>query len=474
MFKEINYIFRRVNIVADAIITAMAFIASMFITSYANPQFVLQPEHVYVYAGLFYFVIFLWPVLLNINGLYPTNRLRTWKETTGILLKTSFHGLVILFAALYLFKLEQVSRLEILVFILLVSIFLAAKEWIVALYLRMLRRSGSNLRNVLIIGTVESAKDVVEKLERNSFLGLKIIGLLVSPAEAGRKDAWGYPILGSLDDIERVLHAYPIDNVMISTYQWENYEKIENTVAHCEEEGKEIWLPAKIFRTKIAKPDADELLDLPIFIFRTGPRFSWQVLVKIVVDRVLALTLSVLTFPIVLFAMALIKLTSPGPAIFRQKRCGSHGRTFTLYKLRTMYAGAEEELEKLVCKNIMTGPIFKVDMDPRITKVGRLLRKMSIDELPQLWNVVLGDMSLVGPRPPIPCEVNDYKGWHRRRLSMKPGITGLLQVSGRSNIVDFDKWAQLDLEYIDNWSLWLDIKIMLKTILVVLTMQGAK
>ena len=281
-------------------------------------------------------------------------------------------------------------------------------------------------------------------------------------------------MLGNFNDIEKVLHDNVVDNVIITSYCAGSYGSIENIIAHCEEEGIEVWLPVRLFNTKIAKPDSDEFFQIPMFVFRTEPKLSWQLVGKIVMDRAAGLVLSILASPLIFVAAVLIKLTSPGPAIFKQKRCGLHGRIFTVYKLRTMYVGAEAMKDRLKAENIMKGPLFKMERDPRITPLGAFLRKTSLDEFPQFWNVLKGDMSLVGPRPPLPKEISEYKGWHRRRLSMKPGITGLVQVSGRSNIANFDDWADLDLAYIDGWSLWLDIKIMFKTIFVVLSTKGAK
>jgi exopolysaccharide biosynthesis polyprenyl glycosylphosphotransferase len=197
-------------------------------------------------------------------------------------------------------------------------------------------------------------------------------------------------------------------------------------------------------------------------------------LIKRLIDILGALVFMVTGLPFFLIAFFGIKLTSPGPVIFKQKRLGFHGRKFIFYKFRTMINNAEQRKSEMRGRNIMKGPVFKAPDDPRITKFGRFLRRTSIDELPQLFNVLRGEMSLVGPRPPLPEEVEKYKGWHRRKLSMRPGLTCLWQVEGRNRITDFNKWAQLDLEYIDNWSLWLDLIIMLKTVYVVLLRTGAE
>jgi exopolysaccharide biosynthesis polyprenyl glycosylphosphotransferase len=295
----------------------------------------------------------------------------------------------------------------------------------------------------------------------------------VPSQEVGKKETQEQNILGTLKEIENVLHSNPINQVVI-TLDRKDYREIDEVVFHCEEEGVEIWITPNIFNIKIAHLDADEFFGTPIFVLRTGPKFSWEIFIKSILDRIGGLVFTILSLPIIAVAGIFIKLTSPGPVLFKQQRCSVQGRIFTLYKLRTMYIGAEDMQKRLEDGNIMKGPIFKLKEDPRITTIGRFLRRMSIDEMPQFWNVLKGDMSLIGPRPPIPSEVKRYDGWQRRRLSMKPGITGLWQISGRSSITDFNKLTSLDLAYIDNWSLWFDLKIFFKTIWVVLTAEGAE
>ena len=206
--------------------------------------------------------------------------------------------------------------------------------------------------------------------------------------------------------------------------------------------------------------------------FATGPTSQLPLMAKRLMDVALSSLLLLMGMPVVAAIATLIKVTSQGNVLFRQTRCGLNGRIFTLYKFRTMVEDAEDRRRMLEHLNEMQGPVFKLRSDPRVTWLGRILRRFSLDELPQLWNVVRGDMSLVGPRPPIPEEVAHYQRWQRRRLSMKPGLTCLWQVSGR-NQIDFDRWMQLDLEYIDSWSPMLDLKILLKTIPAVLSGRGA-
>jgi exopolysaccharide biosynthesis polyprenyl glycosylphosphotransferase len=271
-----------------------------------------------------------------------------------------------------------------------------------------------------------------------------------------------------------MLHDHAINGVILSakhTY----FEQIENVIRACELEGVEVWLIADFFTTQISRTSFDELLGRPLLIFRSTPETSWAGLVKQLMDFFGSLVSLVLAAIPMLVIALLIKLFSPGPVFFRQQRSGLNGAPFTLYKFRTMVTNAEQFKHELEAMNEMRGPVFKVTKDPRITPLGKILRRYSLDELPQLFNVLRNEMSLVGPRPLPVDEVRRFNDMaHRRRLSVKPGITCLWQVQGRNQISDFQDWVRLDLEYIDNWSLWLDIKILLQTIPAVFIATGAK
>jgi exopolysaccharide biosynthesis polyprenyl glycosylphosphotransferase len=247
---------------------------------------------------------------------------------------------------------------------------------------------------------------------------------------------------------------------------------MEDLFLLCEERGITARLAINFFHHLIAKTQLEELDGLPLLTFSTTPKNEALLLLRRVFDLIGSFALILILSPFMLLIILVIRLDSHGPAIYRQIRCGLNGRKFIFYKFRSMIQGAETKREELDAFNLMTGPVFKMKNDPRVTRVGRFLRKTSLDEIPQLFNVLWGDMSFVGPRPPVPEEVEKYEGWQRRRLSMKPGITGLWQVSGR-NQIDFQQWMKVDLEYIDHWSLWLDFKILLKTIPVVLFGKGA-
>jgi exopolysaccharide biosynthesis polyprenyl glycosylphosphotransferase len=270
------------------------------------------------------------------------------------------------------------------------------------------------------------------------------------------------------------LHRHSVSRVIFAGGH-SHLNRLQEAIAACEIEGVEAWLLADFIKTSIARPDFDAIGDRPMLVFRTTPDISWALLVKGVIDRVGAFLILLPASVVMLAAAVAIRLTSPGPIVFRQVRAGKHGKPFTMYKFRTMVTDAEMRQAELLAFNQMSGPVFKIERDPRITPIGRYLRKWSIDELPQLLNVLRGHMSLVGPRPLPIYEVEKFENTsQRRRLSVKPGLTCLWQVSGRNQVTDFHEWVRLDLKYIDNWSIWLDIKILAMTIPVVLLGVGAK
>lgn len=287
-------------------------------------------------------------------------------------------------------------------------------------------------------------------------------------------------IVGQFDITERpvaemvqMLHENSVSRVVFAA-KHVHFAKIEEGVQACETEGVEAWISADFFQTAIARPTFDVLGGKMMLVFHTTPNVSWALLLKDVVDRVGALLVILLTSPLWLIAMIGIRLSSRGSVFFRQKRCGRYGHPFLMYKFRTMDSGAEARRDEFAERNEMSGPVFKITDDPRIFPFGKWLRRLSIDELPQLLNVLTGDMSLVGPRPLPVYEIEKIeKHAQRRRLSVKPGLTCIWQVSGRNRITSFEDWVALDLQYIDNWSLWLDIKILLQTIPAVLRGSGA-
>ena len=278
--------------------------------------------------------------------------------------------------------------------------------------------------------------------------------------------------IGVLNDIPKILDEKVVDEVMfIVPRSWLSI--IEKSLLACEARGIRTNIAADFFNLNIARSVSTEIEGVPLLSFQTTIGAEWQLLLKRIFDVIASLTGLILLLPIFLALIIMIKAMSRGPAIFKQTRSGLNGRRFIMYKFRTMVEDAETKRAELEKFNSMNGPAFKMHNDPRVTRFGTFLRRSSLDELPQLFNVLKGEMSIVGPRPPLPSEVEKYEIWQRRRLSMKPGLTCLWQANGRNN-VDFDKWMKMDLEYTDTWSLSLDFKILLKTIPAVLFSVGAK
>lgn len=409
-----------------------------------------------------------WPALLWISGLY---RLRTrWSARAQLidLLRASVLLAVLSFAVLFLLKLPDVSRLFLLVlFPTQVGVTLASRFVLRRIFASM-RSRGYNTRFLLVVGTGPSAVAFADRVERHADLGLRVIGHL--GLQSGSGWAGGRPILGTVDEIEEILHSRVVDEIAISLPA-SSLQLVEPITRLCEEEGKIVRLPLDDVGLPMTGGRLEEFDGIAVMSFVYGPDRAVGLVAKRLVDFGVATVALVALSPVFLAIALWIRAVDGTGVFFRQSRIGLHGRPFRVAKFRTMIPDAEARLVELEELNEIRGHAFKVTDDPRLSRTGRWLRKTSLDELPQLWNVLLGEMSLVGPRPPLPREVAVYDVWHRRRLSMKPGITGLWQVSARRE-ADFDRWVEIDLDYIDRWSLWLDLKIMLRTIPAVVSQQG--
>lgn len=336
--------------------------------------------------------------------------------------------------------------------------------------LRAARRRGRNYRNVVIVGTGPRGAYVKRTIESNPDWGLRVIGFVDefdAPIDPSLYNAKTY----NLDDMHDLLRHQVIDRVIIA-YPRSMLSALSPVVEVCASAGIPFTMLSDLFGDFLPPPRVTQFGTFAALDFAPVHHSKLMLSIKRGIDMVGASVALVLTLPVLGLAALAIRLDDGGPVFFRQIRCGLHGRPFTILKLRTMTVDAEQRKSELAGANECTGPIFKMRRDPRITRVGRILRKLSIDELPQLWNVLKGDMSLVGPRPPVPEEVVQYQTFERRRLSMRPGITCIWQVSGRSRI-GFDRWVQLDVKYIDSWSLALDLAILFRTIPAVLKGDGA-
>ncbi len=430
------------------------------------------------YLPLLPLALVIWGALLLSSGSYRSHRTVPLVDEAWGVIRVSFLGASILTLVIFGLRLgerlleDQISRSWILLFALLSCLLLLSEKLAIRLTSRYVRSRGLNYRSILIVGTDATALGIAQSIDQHRFWGFRLLGFVrTGEAEPGRIVSDRHPVLGDLADLPRLIEEHPVDDVIFAVRRRE-LDRMEEIFEILQELGIRTRFAMDLFPNVRARVQLEDLDGMPLLTFSTTPTSPLQLMAKRLTDVAVSTLLLVLGLPLVVVIAGLIKLTSGGAVLFRQTRCGLNGRYFTLYKFRTMVHDAELRRREILHLNEMQGPAFKLRRDPRVTRLGRLLRKFSLDELPQLWNVLRGDMSLVGPRPPIPEEVAQYQRWQRRRLSMKPGLTCLWQISGR-NQVDFDRWMELDLEYIDSWSPLLDLKILLKTIPVVLSGRGA-
>jgi len=409
---------------------------------------------------------------LWLQGLYRMRtRLSKRREVIDVLVSMLFFAVVV-FTTLYLVKLPNVSRLFLLLLFSCQAVLtLLSRAAIRDIFIRI-RARGYNARYILVVGANPAAEAFADAVAGHVELGLRPIGYLAGPHDPAPGEGSGLrrPILGGVDDIQRVLHGTVVDEVAICLTV-DDWPLVEPITRLCEDEGRVVRIPVTPATLIIPGGRLEDFHGISILSLVYGPDRIIAIAVKRLLDIALAAALLVVLSPFLLIVAALIRLRDGPPFLFRQERVGLHGRPFLVTKFRTMVADAEARLGDLEGANEVHGHAFKMTDDPRLSRSGRWLRRTSIDELPQLWNVLRGEMSIVGPRPPLPREVDAYDIWHRRRLSMKPGITGLWQVEARRE-PDFDRWVRLDLAYIDHWSLWLDLKIVARTIPAMLTQEG--
>ncbi len=371
-------------------------------------------------------------------------------------------------AALAFVGQREISRLLMALYVATATTLLLLVRSAVRAFAHATRR-GYNARRFAVVGTGELAREIVEAIGTHPELGMSFAGYVALDHPEDPRPA--SPALCRLSELGRVLEEQVLDQVIFALPR-ERMAAMEPAILLCEEQGVDVQISLDVLRYGRARLMLGELDGLPMLALRRTPTDTVALAVKRIYDVVVSAAVMVLLAPVFVGVAAAIKLDSRGPVFFRQRRVGLNGRVFEMLKFRSMCTDAEARLAALKASNEMSGPVFKMTNDPRVTRVGRFLRRTSLDEFPQFWNVLRGEMSVVGPRPPIPAEVREYKRWHRRRLSMKPGITCIWQISGR-NQIDFDRWMELDLEYIDHWSLWQDLRICVLTVPAVLSSRGA-
>ena len=436
--------------------------------------------------SIFNFIIFMgftliWYILLALSGAYYVRRLsKDNREIKSIIQITSF-GTLILLVFRVIFNIQLVTLLFLLVFWLMTTTLAILSRLAVKFIIKKSWASGINLQNAVIVGTNKRAVEFAQNLEQSPELGYRVMGFVDQEWQGNPEfQKSGYPLLTDFKNFPTFLRAHEVDEVIIDLPLNSFYQEATYIVGLCVQQGILVRFLSDsfylLFNMNLARVELEEVQDYVVLSVYTGAMGGWPILAKRVFDFLASILLIVLLSPLFLVVAALIKLTSPGgPVFFVQDRIGLRKRQIRVIKFRTMVPGAEQGLTALERFNEASGPVFKIKNDPRVTFLGRFLRKTSIDELPQLFNVLKGDMSLVGPRP---LPLRDYAGfsqdWHRRRFSVKPGITCFWQIYGRGSLaLPFEKWMQMDMDYIDRWSLWLDFKILAQTLPAVIHGKGA-
>ena len=426
--------------------------------------------NILLFLGLFYS----WHVIFSAFGLYRSRRFGDRKqEAVDVLKATSIATLVLGFAAA-IFRMRIVTPAFIVVFWVMSSLILILCRLLMREFLAWVRTHGRNLRHVLIVGTNPRAEEFARTIAGRPELGYQLIGFADEEWTGNREfGKSGKPLVTDLDHFSDFLREHIVDEVAIALPMKSFYSQAARIVAVCQEQGVIVRILASIFDLQKGWVNNRQLDGMAVATFSPSLFEGWPLVFKRLLDIIASSTLLILLTPLLLIVAILVKFDSLGPMFFVQERVGLNKRRLRIYKFRTMIADAEKKQMDLECLNEADGPVFKIKDDPRVTRLGKFLRKSSIDELPQLLNVLKGDMSLVGPRP---LPIRDYQGfdqdWARRRFSVRPGITCLWQINGRSSL-SFQEWMELDLHYIDHWSFWLDVKVLAKTIPAVLKGVGA-
>lgn len=462
MLKEKENIINNIIGLVEVGITYLTFFLAFYIR---NGHLTINRD----YAILLVLLGPLWFFLLrfyNISRIYRVNPYSYIFFAYFVLISIGM-GILLLFT--FALKLDTISRTVVFIFSIINFLTLYILKIDIYFIFKKFRRQGKNFVNLIIVGSDE-IDSLIRKIERNSFWGYRISGIVTDSEDIKNNHKDKYLIFPSEIDIASLIETNPIDEVIFTDIDFDR-EKLTRLIYSCLEIGVMFRLSSQLLDIARTKSSIQYLDEMPFFTFQNTPNSYINLKIKGVFDFVFSLLIIILLSPIFLIIAILVRIDSKGPVIFKQTRVGLRGREFHLYKFRSMIEDAEDLLEKLKTKDEQSGPVFKIKNDPRITKIGKFLRITSLDELPQFFNVLKGDMAVVGPRPPIPAEVELYERWQKRRLSMKPGITCIWQVSGRNNI-PFERWMKLDLQYIDTWSLRLDFMIILKTIKTILKRDG--
>lgn len=470
---------RRIELVVDVFLTTMVFIAAYAI----KQSWMVGPYEglttVPSYYLLLLLIIVIWYITLDIVNIDYRYGVKMTFPLVMELFKGVTVSIVILVVCLYIFKITDVSRLLIFLFYVLDLTVLILARWLLDLLVASKRRDSYFHRYIIIVGSRTAARELIQLICNQQGSSIKIVGCIeTNPEDVGKMVACEIPVIGTLDDLKNILLNQVVDEVLI-TMPLNEIKNSEWYLSFINSFGITVRIIPYWYIRKFMTIHAfhsvrvEQFLSEPALVVSRVQKNQDALAIKSIMDYTIALIGLIITSPLFVIVPCLIKLISPGPVFFKQIRSGQDGRKFPLFKFRTMILGAEERQYTLIEQNEADGPVFKIKDDPRIIPyIGKLLRRFGIDEIPQLINVLRGEMSIVGPRPPTPAEVEKYELWQRRRLSMKPGITCIWQVQPGRNDITFTKWMDMDMDYIDHWSLRLDIVLILKTIPALLLGQG--
>lgn len=407
-------------------------------------------------------------VIFRVQGLYDRRSRRGWADELGAVVAGTLVAIAVLIVGVFYFRPFGYSRLIFIYAWLIIAGLLMAARAVESLVRDYLRRKGIGLTRILVVGGGSVGRTVIQNVVAQPELGYQVVGFVdEEPMEPLGRFSW----LGRPEDVPALVFKHDVDEVIVALPAT-SHQIISALLLACARQRVSFRIVPDFYQLSLNQLDVVELNGIPLIGVRDPALRGSNFVVKRVVDVIVSLVVLLVALPVGLLVALAIKLDSPGPIFIPQTRMGRYGKPFVCYKFRSMCQDADRRLKELLEKNEAQGPVFKIRRDPRITRVGRLIRRLSLDEMPQIYNVLRGDMSLVGPRPPFSWEVDKYEDWHRKRLDVTPGLTGLGQVSGRSDL-PFDETALLDIWYIENWSLGLDVKILLRTVPAVLFGKGA-
>jgi len=461
-------------VIIDLVLIHVAFFASYVIRYMLHWPYPVDPRYSAPYTPYIPYAIalgFMCLIAYRANGLYERRRGTRWLDEAYKLFNGTTASILLVMAVTFAIQPSVYSRGMLILADFLIVGLLSAARLVERLALSLLRRRGIGVEHVLIVGAGEVGRAVMRTMLADPGLGYRVVGYIDDDPIKGSSELGRFKGLGSLDRLTSILSSEQVNEVII-TLPWMYHRKIMQIVDECDRQHMKVRVVPDVFQQKMQHIDLDTLNGIPLI----GVERRTLSTTALVIKRAVELTLIILSAPVWMLVFGLvallIRLDSPGPVFFKHRRVGKDGHEFDMYKFRSMVKNADEQQAALAELNEADGPLFKIKNDPRLTRVGKFLRRTSIDELPQLFNVIRGEMSLIGPRPGTPEELTQYEPWQRARILVKPGLSGLWQVSGRSDI-PFEEMCLLDIYYIENWSLGLDIRIVLQTIPYALLGRGA-